>query len=111
MAKRGGGDLERVLFAVGGVVLLAWLLNGRGKQNSSLVPDAIENQLDRLVDALNKKFGHRWVTAGLDLLQDYLQRALPGLAGLLNTVLWIEKTNPQLPGSAKKQLAIKALRA
>lgn len=111
MAKRGGGDAGTVLFAIGGVVLLAWLLSGRGKQNSPLVPDAIENQLDRLVDALNGKFGHRWVAYGLDFLQAYLQRALPGPAGLLNTVLWVEQTYAHLPGSAKKQLAIDALRA
>jgi hypothetical protein len=111
MAKRGGGDGGKVLLAIGGVALLAWLLSGRGKQNSPFIPDVIENELDRVVEALNRRFGHRWVTYGLDALQAFLQRALPGPAGLLNTVLWVEQNYAHLTGSAKKQLAVNALRA
>lgn len=110
MAKRGGGDGGKVLVTIGVVVLLAWLLSGRGKRNASLVPDSIENELDRMVEALNRKFGHRWVTLGLDTLQTYLQRTFPGPAGLLNTVLWVEQNYAQLAGSAKKQLAVNTLR-
>jgi hypothetical protein len=109
MAKAGGGDGGKLLLAIGGVLLLAWLLDGRGKQNSPLVPDALENQLDQVVEALNRKFGHRWVTLGLDTLQTYLQRTLPGPAGLLNTVLWVEQNYAHLAGGAKKQFAVNSL--
>jgi hypothetical protein len=110
MAKRGGGNGETILLGIAGVVVLAWLLKGRGEQNSRLIPDSIENQLDRVVDALNRQFGHRWVTLGLNALQTYLQRALPGPAALLNTILWVEQNYSHLAGSAKKQLAVDALR-
>jgi hypothetical protein len=111
MAKRGGIDGGKILAMMGGVALLAWLLSGRGKQNSPFIPDAIENQLDRVVETLNQRFGHRWVTYGMDALQTYLQRAFPVPAALLNAILWVEQNYVHLNGSAKRQIAVNALRA
>lgn len=90
---------------VAGVVLV-YLATGRGKQNSPFIPDAIEDQLDRVVEVLNRRFGHRWVNYALDSLERYLTWALPGPAALLSTVHWVEQNHGYLTGSAKKQLAV-----
>lgn len=74
-----GGGLAALL--VGGVVvagglLLHYLTSGVGDDDASLIPNAIEDRLDRIVDALNRRFGKQWVQYGIDTLRS-------GLAGML----------------------------
>lgn len=116
MAKRSpdGNVVQALSYAalfVGAVWGLSWLANGRGKNDSSLVPDAIENRLDDVVQALNNIFGHHWVNLALNRLQYQLAFTMPGAAALVNAVHWAERTYAGQPGAIKKRAALKALRA
>ena len=107
MAKRGG---DNALVALGvtallGFVAMAYLKTGRGQINSPLVPDRIEDPIDRVVATLNNIFGRKWVTAGLNALQAQLHVTLPGMASLVDAVYWAEQNYGHLAGAAKKQLA------
>jgi hypothetical protein len=107
MAKQVGfgKDLLAVAMAIGGTVLLVYALSGRNEQNSPLIPDAIEDPIDRVVAALNQKFGAQWVGYGLDALQNYIQKAMPQVAHLVGLVLAAEQVYRQFPnsGPTKKQ--------
>ena len=109
MAKRGGGDLWQVLGVIGVVALMAYAVSGRGKNNSSLLPDAIEDPIDRVVAKLNQMFGERWVTAGLNYLQSQMALAMPGAATFVNAVHWVEQNYAGQPGPVKKQAALQML--
>lgn len=84
MAKTGSGDGWGWLFIVGGLLGLAWLKTGRGKTDSPIIPNEIEDRIDFVVDAFNKQFGHQWVDFGLNALQSYLQREFPGASALID---------------------------
>lgn len=111
MARRGGGGSEWKPFAFVLIVglVLVYLQSGRGKANSRLIPDRLEDQIDHLVAALNRTFGHNWVTHGLDALQDHIERTMPGLAALVSAVHWAEQVYSGTPnaGGAKKQDAMR----
>ena len=109
MAKSGGDDALKLvlggLAVVGAVWALSWLQTGRGTNNSPLVPDAIEDPLDRVVAALNDKFGHQWVDRTLNVLQAYIERTMPEVAGLVSLVHRAERAYSGFAGSVKKQAA------
>jgi hypothetical protein len=109
MAKRGGDNGLLILGAslLVGWVALSWLKTGRGENNSPLIPDAIEDPIDRVVATLNNIFGQRWVTAGLNALQAQLQVAMPGVAGLVDAVYQAEQNYGYLTGAGKKQVAVR----
>lgn len=65
-----------VVFAAGGL-LLHYLTSGVGEDDASLIPNAIEDRLDRIVDALNRRFGKQWVQYGIDTLRSGLASVLP----------------------------------
>jgi hypothetical protein len=111
MAKRGGGDLWQVLGVIGVVALMAYAVSGRGKNNSPLLPDAIEDPIDRVVAKLNQMFGEQWVTAGLNYLQSQMALAMPGAAAFVNAVHWVEQNYVGQPGPVKKQAALQMLNA
>ena len=96
---------------IGVVALMAYAVSGRGKNNSSLLPDAIEDQIDRVVAKLNQMFGERWVTAGLNYLQSRMALAMPGAAAFVNAVHWVEQNYAGQPGPVKKQAALQMLNA
>ena len=107
MAKRGG---DNALVALGvtallGFMAVAYLKTGRGQSNSPLVPDRLEDPIDKVVATLNNIFGRRWVTAGLNALQTQLHVALPGMSSLVDAVYWVEQNYGHLAGAAKKQHA------
>ena len=116
MARKSSGE-GWVLLGLGVFVGLAWLVSGRGQDNSPLVPDALENQIDFAVDKLNNQFGHQWVTFGLDKLQGYLEKTYPQIALLVYTLLaveqqsirWVPMTKLAL-SQTKKQTALRMLR-
>ena len=115
MAKRGGDDgwvLGALLLAGVGTLVYAYTKSGRGENNSPLILDAIEDPIDRVVAALNQIVGRNWVNYGLDYLQARIERTMPGVAGLVNAVLWAEQAYRQTPGagSAKKQAALRLAR-
>jgi hypothetical protein len=111
MAKSGGNDGWKVaLLFAGAFVGLAILTGGRGEQNSPLVPDILEDQIDRAVAGLNRIFGRQWVNNRLDYLQAQLELAMPGVAALVSVLHWAEQQFGPRAGAAKKQAAIRLLR-
>lgn len=90
-----GGGLAALL--VGGVVvagglLLHYLTSGVGDDDASLIPNAIEDRLDRVVDALNRRFGKQWVQYGIDTLRSGLASMLPQpMVQLVSVVQQIEQ--------------------
>lgn len=113
MAKRGGGDAGTALLLISSVALLAYLVGGRGKANSPLLPDHIEDRIDRVVAALNQMFGKYWVTVALNVLQRQIELAMPGAAAVVNAVYRAERYYVGQAGAAKKkkQAAKRALGA
>jgi hypothetical protein len=111
MAKRGSGDAWTVLAFIGGVALLTYLASGKGKNNSPFIPDALEDQIDGVVEALNSMFGQHWVNVALNYVQSQMALAMPGAAALVNAVHWVERNYRGQPGAIKKQAALQALSA
>src|SRR5262245_2991141 len=62
-----------------GAFWLYYLLAGPGRRkNAALIPDAIEDRIDAVVEALDARFGKNWVNLGLGALQAGLRKVLPG---------------------------------
>ena len=114
MAQKSGGDgwLWTIALIGGAAILYAYSTTGRGSDNSPLIPDALEDPIDRVVAALIRAFGPKWVNWGLDALQSHIQRTMPEVAWLVNAVHWVEQASNHTPmsGPAKKQAAIKVAR-
>lgn len=104
MARKGGDDVFKVVSALFLGVALLYLVAAKGKNNSMLIPDALEDRVDRLIDALNRAFGQRWVDHGLNALQAHIERTMPQLAVLVKVVYWAEQRYRVYPkaGAAKK---------
>lgn len=118
MARKSSGGEGLALLGLLGVFFgIAWLVSGRGQDNSPLVPDALEDQIDLAVDKLNERFGHQWVTRRLDELQAYLEWTYPHVAGLVYALHAVEKQSIWwTPGTklalsqTKKQAALRMVR-
>ncbi|HEY5885137.1 MAG TPA: hypothetical protein VIT88_10645 [Pyrinomonadaceae bacterium] len=117
MARKSSGEGWALLGLLGVFVSLAVLISGRGENNSPFVPDAVENQIDFAVDRLNERFGHQWVTYGLDRLQGHLESTYPQIAWLVYALLAVEQQSiRRLPmtklalSQTKKHTAIRMLR-
>ena len=108
MAKKGdgGGGWILLLLAAAGLI---YLTSGRGEDDSPQIPNELEDQIDFVVAALNERFGHQWVTFGLDVLQAHLERAFPQVAALVHAVYSAEQAYRHMPkaGYAKKQAAVR----
>lgn len=91
MARRGGDDALKIVGIIVLGVALVYLITGRGKNNSSFIPDALEDRIDHLIEALNGAFGKRWVDHGLNALQAHIGRTMPQLATLVHAVYWAEQ--------------------
>ena len=64
--------------AAAGTAVFYYLKAGAGSgKNAVLIPDALEDKLDYVVDTLNKKFEKTWVDQGLSLLERTLATILP----------------------------------
>lgn len=109
MAKPSGGDEWKwglgILFAG----FLYYQLSGKGRDNALLIPDALEDRIDHVVEALNGAFGQRWVNVALNALQAHIVQTMPGLAGLVNAVYRAELAyrGYSNAGVAKKQAAMR----
>ncbi|HKO35314.1 MAG TPA: hypothetical protein VJV21_02465 [Pyrinomonadaceae bacterium] len=104
MAKKSSGE-GWALLGLGVFVTLAILISGRGQENSPLVPDFLEDQIDFAVDALNKQFGHQWATLALDKLQGHLERTYPQIAWLIYALLAVEQQSIRWLPMAKLALS------
>jgi hypothetical protein len=97
------------IVAVAGALILHYLTSGVGDANATLVPDGLEVHVDRVVEALNQKFGKRWVNRALATLRAGLASTLPPqLVLLVNTVHRVEQLGQQYGwnGNQKRSHAV-----
>lgn len=71
------------------------------------IPDAVlvRLHLRGAVLRLNNKFGHQWVDRTLNVLQAYIERTMPEVAGLVSFIHRAERAYSGFAGSVKKQAA------
>ncbi len=112
MARQGGGEalVLGVLAGAGAAFVYVYLTRGRGSDNARLIPDALEDRIDHLVASLNRAFGPRWVTRGLDSLEASIERTMPTLAWLVDAVHHVEEAHAGKAGAAKKKAAMRRAR-
>lgn len=100
------------LLALAGIVLYHEK-TGQGKENNSaLIPDDIERHIDELVAALNYRFTHQWVTAGMYALRMYVRSVMPQLVTLVDVVAEVEQRSKLtfMSGPEKKRVAVQMAR-
>lgn len=86
-----GWVIGGVVVAAGGL-LLHYLTSGVGEDDAWLIPNSIEERLDRVVDSLNRRFGKQWVQYGIDSLRTGLASVLPQpLVQLVSVVHQVEQ--------------------
>lgn len=115
MANKGGGEgwlLLLGLLALGGLAYYSQTGKEEG-QDSALLPNRIEDPIDRLVALLNQRFGPQWVDAGMYAIRLYLRSAAPQLLSLVDAVAAAEQRYKGVPksGPLKKQEVMQQLSA
>jgi hypothetical protein len=94
-----------------GLAFLYYTQTGLGKENdAALIPNTPEEEIDDLINALNRRFGKRWIEFGLGVLTNYVQNALPApLVVLLRVVAEVENISKGrlMTGYEKQQLALR----
>jgi len=73
-------------------------MTGAGSEkNAALIPDAIEDPIDKVVDGLNRKLGRNWGNSTLSDLEKVLENALPpetvALVKFIHKAELLAKTN------------------
>jgi hypothetical protein len=112
MAKKMSDGDKLLLFGLGtiGVISLYYLTAGYDRDNNAaLIPDALENRIDRVVDTLNARVGKNWITWGAGQLKSYLRNTLPQpLVALVDAVYAVEQEARRVPMTSlmKRQRAI-----
>ena len=93
--------------AIGGAAFsVYYLLAGAREKNALLIPDSIEERLERVVYMLDRRFGRRWVDMGIDSLRSALTGHMPGpLAILIDVVYKVEKLGIQHGWTGEKKKA------
>ena len=84
-ARRGGneggiswGQVAAIGAAGIATGVLLYVKTGAGSEkNAALIPDAIEDPIDKIVDALNREVGRNWGNFALSVLEKTLENALP----------------------------------
>ena len=108
--KKSGGGWGWLLGITVGAIALYYLEAGRGpEENAAALPDKLENQIDFVVAALNKRFGKKWVSLGLDILQRSLAQILPPeIVALVSVIYHVEFLSERefMNGDQKKSRAI-----
>lgn len=108
--KNDGDKLLGILLLGLGVGLLYYLKTGLDRENNAaLIPDSLENRIDRVVSALNVRFGKNWGNWSTEMLQYYLQTMLPRpLVALVNVVSAVEQEarHIHMTSHTKRQRAI-----
>lgn len=107
-----GGDTLKFLAALAGGLFLLYKVTGLRNQNSPFIPDAIEDQIDSAVAALDRAFGKRWVDQGLNRVEQMVRASLNATApGLAEAIFAAEQVGRQtgMSGLQKRQHAIRRL--
>lgn len=87
-----------------GAAALYYLKSGAGADDAMLIPNTIEGRLDRVLEALNQRFGKRWVNQTLSTLQQGLSTILPTpLVALVDTVYRVEQYGRQVGWSGNQK--------
>lgn len=115
MANKGGGEgwwWLLALLALGGLAYYSQTGKEEG-QDSALIPNKIEDPIDRLVALLNQRFGPQWVNAGIYAIRLYLRSAAPELLSLVDAVAAAEQRYKGVPksGPLKKREVMQQLTA
>lgn len=90
--KMSDGEKLLVGVSVGlGLIGLYYLTAGYDQENNAaLIPDSLEDRIDRVVNTLNANVGKEWGYQGAETLKVILRRALPpylvALVDIVNTV-------------------------
>lgn len=96
-----------------GLAFLYYAQTGLERENdAALLPDSLEEQMDSLISALNKRFGKAWVAVGLEVLEHYVQNALPAsLVALVSVIAEVENISKRrfMTGYEKQQLAVQMI--
>lgn len=111
MAKKKNDDwLKFLLFIGGGALLLYYTQAGRGEENNAaLIPDSLEDRIDRVVARLNGRFGQAWVDRSLNVLNSYLKTVLPSNVVTLVSVIYqveLRARQIQMTSFQKQQAAV-----
>jgi hypothetical protein len=98
--------------AVGVGALVHYLKNGAGSdKNAVLIPDVIEDPLDKLVDALNRRYGKQWGDQVVSVLESGLEQMLPpavlSLVKIAHRVELMCKEGQIKPSEKKRQAQIR----
>lgn len=116
MAKKNDDILGKIAglgALLAGLVILDYALFGRRENDAALLPNRFEDQIDRAVAELDRRFTKQWVNRSLDSIQRSLQRALPPqVVAAVYAAELTAKSNIFRPmsGAAKKQVALNKLR-
>lgn len=113
--KNDGDKLLGILLIGIGATLLYYLKTGLDRENNAaLIPDPLENRIDRVVSTLNARVGKNWGNWGAEALKYYLQNALPwSLVRLVNVISEVEQEAKwiYMVSDAKRQRAIAIAKA
>ena len=114
--KKSGGEWSGWAWLIGislGAIALYYLEAGRGSENdAALLPNRLEDRIDFLVTAINKRFGKQWGNRALDVIQASLEKILPADAVALVSVIYgVEQLSKRIPMTSddKKQRAIQTI--
>jgi hypothetical protein len=113
MAKRNNDDWWKVLlFMGGGALVLYYTQTGRGEENNAaLIPDSLEDRIDRVVARFNSRFGQVWVDRSFDMLSSYLKTVLPSdVVALVSVVYQVELKAARQIGMTRYQKQQAAVR-
>lgn len=115
MAKKKNDDWLKVLLLIGGGALVLYYAQaGRGEENNAaLIPDSLEDRIDRVVARLNGRFGQAWVDRSLNVLSFYLKSVLPSNAVTLVSVIHqveLRSRQVQMTSFQKQQAAVNQAR-
>jgi hypothetical protein len=103
-----------VLFVAVGVGILYYVQTGLGRENdSALLPNKLEGQIDLLVTRLNQAFGTKWVTFGLDVLTHFVRANLSApLVDLVGVVVAVENESKRrsMTSKQKQHMAVRLAR-
>lgn len=103
-----------VLIAAVGVGFLYYVGTGLGRQNDSvLLPNKLEDQIDLLITRLNERFGAAWLAFGLNAVTSFVRANLPpGLVDLVDVVVAVENESKSraMTSQQKQELAFRMVR-